>query len=435
MAAGEPLLDQLVEDAARAAQAPSLRAATFDVGGVTWAGEIGDVARQYRIGSITKTFTAVLVMRLRDEGRLDLNDRLGLHLPDAPYADATIRDLLAHRSGMTAEPAGEWWERTPGTSWSDLVAANAAETRVFAPAARHHYSNLGYALLGQLVARCRELSWYEAVTTELLNPLGLAGTTYRAGTGAAVGTSRNPLTGELQGEPAQDTKAMAPAGQLWSTPSDLATWARVIAGVESDLLALDSAVEMRTAQAAEPEDQHIGAYGLGLRLRWTPGGTLVGHTGSMPGFLAALFVDPVSLRGAVVMSNVTTGIQPEGLAADLIRTAAPARDDRAAERSPAEPVGPFAELAGRWYWGNTEMTAVVTPDGFRLTRRGEDAGFRATGEDRFVGLNDYWAGETLRVHRDASGAVRRLEVVTFILTRTPYDPDAPIPGGPPLPMG
>ena len=71
---------------------------------------------QFRIGSLTKTFVAVLVMRLRDEGRLGLDDPLEKHLADAPVRGLTIGQLLSHTAGLAGEAAGPWWERTPGTS-------------------------------------------------------------------------------------------------------------------------------------------------------------------------------------------------------------------------------------------------------------------------------------------------------------------------------
>ncbi len=111
----------------------------------------GDI--QYRIGSLTKTFVAVLVMRLRNEGRLELADPLGKHL-DAPQArGATVAQLLSHTSGLAAEADGPWWERTPGELRPELAdilrPAPHPAGRIF------HYSNPGYALLGALVGRLR----------------------------------------------------------------------------------------------------------------------------------------------------------------------------------------------------------------------------------------------------------------------------------------
>ncbi|HSR22652.1 MAG TPA: serine hydrolase domain-containing protein, partial [Candidatus Eisenbacteria bacterium] len=69
---------------------------------------------QFRIGSVTKTFTAVLVMQCRDEGLLDLDDPLGRHLPLTRHGDLTIRRMLSHLSGLQREPVGEIWEKPEG---------------------------------------------------------------------------------------------------------------------------------------------------------------------------------------------------------------------------------------------------------------------------------------------------------------------------------
>ena len=71
---------------------------------------------QFRIGSLTKTFVAVLVMRLRDEGKLGLEDPLEKHLADAPIRGVTIGQLLSHTAGLASETPEPWWERTPGIS-------------------------------------------------------------------------------------------------------------------------------------------------------------------------------------------------------------------------------------------------------------------------------------------------------------------------------
>ena len=81
------------------------------------------VETAYRIGSITKTFVAVLVMQLRDEGQLDLDDPLRMYLPESGYGAATIGELLSHASGMQSEPVGPWWERATGGDLATLIAA------------------------------------------------------------------------------------------------------------------------------------------------------------------------------------------------------------------------------------------------------------------------------------------------------------------------
>ena len=95
---------------------PSLAAAVVRDGGQAWFGARSmleghepDGHTQYRIGSLTKTFIAVLVMRLRDEGRLDLADPLGKHLDAGEAAGATIAQLLSHTAGLASETPGPWW--------------------------------------------------------------------------------------------------------------------------------------------------------------------------------------------------------------------------------------------------------------------------------------------------------------------------------------
>jgi CubicO group peptidase (beta-lactamase class C family) len=154
-------LEAVLAEEQRQGRVPSVVAALVRDGALVWEGSRGDAtgvpgARpadlQYRIGSITKTMTAVLVMQLRDEGRLALHDPVPAYLPELGREDeVTLRMLLAHSSGLTAEPEGEWWERVEGTSFADLV--DRVRTAALEPGATYHYSNLGYGLLGEVVDR------------------------------------------------------------------------------------------------------------------------------------------------------------------------------------------------------------------------------------------------------------------------------------------
>ena len=101
----------------------------------------------FMIGSVTKTFTAVLIMRLRDEGRLALDDPLERFVPEAAYGDLTIRRMLAHLSGLQREPVGRMWESLHAPDAPRLLAELGQAERVLAPHQAFHYSNLAYALL------------------------------------------------------------------------------------------------------------------------------------------------------------------------------------------------------------------------------------------------------------------------------------------------
>ena len=112
-------------------------------------GVASTVQTQFRLGSITNTFVAVEVLRMRDEGLLDLSDAVWRHLGDTPFGHITIAQLLSHTSGLQAETNGPWWERTTGGTWAELMAGKPALK--FRPGAKFHYSNVGYAVLGELI--------------------------------------------------------------------------------------------------------------------------------------------------------------------------------------------------------------------------------------------------------------------------------------------
>jgi CubicO group peptidase (beta-lactamase class C family) len=408
----------------------SVVGAVFDRYGAVWAGGAGDAPGldgQYRIGSITKTMTAVLVMQARDAGLLDLADPLSAHLGDVGYGEATVRDALAHTSGMQSEPRGPWWERTRGGDFATLASANDGSGRVAGPGEWFHYSNLGYGLLGEVLARCLGAPWRVLVAERLLQPLGMRATSYLPRPGAQPGWSVDHFTGIRVHEPLTDTGAMAPAGQLWSTLGDLVTWGQVLAGAHPHVIAPATLAEMQQPVTAD--------YGLGLMLGLHPGGRLVGHNGSMPGFLAALHVDPDSGIGGVVLANATTGIDPRDLAVRLIEGDPDADDDRPAPWRPTVVLPPPVHgVPGLWFWGNSAFDVRWHNDGLEL--RSMARGGVVT--DRFelvdgslVGMLGYHRGERLDVVRRPDGSIRNLECATFVYTRTPYDPDVEIPGGHP----
>jgi CubicO group peptidase (beta-lactamase class C family) len=388
---------------------------------------------QYRIGSITKTMTAVLVLQLRDEGQLSLNDPVAAYLPEAGDLDVTVRSLLAHSSGLAAEPPGPWWERSAGRSLDQLV-AGLAKPPPFEPGRTYHYSNLGYGLLGEVVARLRGTSWWEVLSSRMLEPLSMLRTSYDPFEPHAQGYSVHPWSGELCVEPAADTLAMAPAGQVWSTVLDLATFADFLVTGDDRVLRTSSIEEMATPQVGSLADGLGSGYGLGLRLIPGGSGVRVGHTGSMPGFQAGLFVDRLRRTGAVVLSNSTAGLRPERLAGhllDVVEAAEPTVVDpwRPTQHLPRQ----VGEVLGLWFWGNTALEATWDGTSLRLAppdRSSEGSTF-CVRDGALVGESGYHHGEELVPVRGEDGSVGHLTCSTFVLTRTPYDPSAPIPGGVP----
>ncbi|KFG72361.1 serine hydrolase domain-containing protein [Streptomyces mutabilis] len=422
---------------------PSLVAAVVRDGRPVWHGARTSVEGhgpdenvQYRIGSITKTFTAVLVLRLRDEGALDLGDPLEKHLPGTGAGEATVAELLAHSGGLAAESPAPWWERTPGSLRPELADVLGKQPLLHPVGRRHHYSNPGYTLLGALVEKVRGASWEEVLRQEVLEPLGLNRTSGRPQAPHADGWAVHPWADVMLAEPAEDLGRMAPAGQLWSTTRDLARFAVFLTQGDDRVLRAESVREMRIPAApVEAADVADGsAYGLGLQIQYWDGRLLVGHSGSLPGFLANLTISVEDDVAAVVLANCTSGPLVAGVGADLVRIVAEAEPRIPGPWRPLPEVETSVlELTGQWYWGTHAFALRLTPDKGvsleSLSGVGRRSRFRSNGDGTWTGLEGYYAGELLRAVRRPDGTVSHLDLGSFVFTRQPYDEGAPVPGG------
>ena len=429
--------------AQREGRLPSLLVGIVRDGGLAWSAGRGAVTEphtdvQYRLGSITKTITAVAVMRLRDEGRLNLDDPLELHVAGTPFGERTVGQLLAHNAGLRSESPGDWWERVPGAPWPEFAATLTAQDVPHGAGRRFHYSNLGYGVLGELVAVLRGRSWAEVVRDEVLAPLGMTRTTPRPdgrpGTaGWATGWAVHPWADTLLAEPEHDGGAMAPAGQLWATLTDLARFAAFLLGDTGDVLAAATLDEMAEPAGVDPSATTWSAYGLGLGVSRVDGRTLIGHGGSMPGFLASVMVDRGEQFGTVSLANATSGLDPT-LVGDLHQIVRAHEPFVGPAWTPLETVdADLLELVGPWHWGTYAYGLRWASDGLLhllpLLGAGRGTRLRPVGDGNFLGLDGYHAGEVLRVVREVGGSVVALDVGSFIYSRTPYDPAAPHPGG------
>ncbi|MDA8311812.1 MAG: serine hydrolase [Actinomycetota bacterium] len=389
---------------------------------------------QYRIGSISKTFVAVCVLRLRDEGRLDLSDEIGRHVPELADLPVTVAHLLSHTSGLPAETPAPWWERVAGGDFASLAASSLRrEDLRWRPGRRFHYSNVGYAALGELVSRIRHAPFWEVVRGELLEPLGMTRTSVRPVAPYAEGLAVHPHAPLVLTEPEHDAGAMAPAGQLWSTVADLARWSGVLSGARAAVLSPGTLAEMAEPLALSdvPGQPWTAAYGLGLQVRNTGGSVRVGHAGAMPGHWAMLLIDQASNDTLVACANSTYQGHRLELYDDLF--SALASTHRTVPFSPSALAGTAVlELLGTWYWGPVELHLGVGADATLVLRGavpGDEGDFVAAGDGTYVGKLGSFAGERLVPVRGADGAVLHLDLASFVLTREPYGPPGEVPGG------
>jgi CubicO group peptidase (beta-lactamase class C family) len=427
-------VDALVADAQSAGAVPSLVVGVVRDGALVHLATAGthpraDADLQYSIGSITKTMTAVLVMQERDAGRLALDDPLRRHLPEAAAAGAvTLRHLLGHAGGLQREPDGPWWERSEGVDLSTLLSGLTAAKIAHPPHRFWHYSNLAYGLLGGVLEKVTSTPWAQLVHQRILAPLGLARTTYAATEPFARGYVVHPWHQTLREEPRTDSRAMAPAGQLWSTVTDLARWAAFLADPDPAVLSPSTLDEMCAPVILSDLDSWRGGYGLGIQLTREGDRVHVGHGGSMPGYVAALAVHRPSRTGIVGFANSygfrTGAIGPLGhqiLTRVLDAEPVAARPWRPVDVPPPADLVP---LTGRWWWMGTPLDVSwdqATGELVGALRGDRISRYAPAGPDRWRGVSGVEHGEVLAVLRDEAGRPVALDIATFVFTRTPDD--------------
>ncbi len=286
----------------------------------------------FEIGSIGKTFTAIVVVQLAEEGRLDLGAPVADALPwfEMPVVGRpiTIHDLLTHTAGITAGIDG-----TPEAAFQ--VRALRDRRPGSAPGERFHYSNLGYKALGLVIEAVEGRPYPDVIRTRILDPLGMTATepaiTHAIRSRLAVGYDY--LHDDRIGYPG---RPLAPAtwletatadGCIASTAGDMAALARMLLrrgeGPGGRLVS-----EASFARMAEPHARPTldAGYGYGLATRVLGGRTYLGHSGGMVGYLAALQLDPAAELAVMVLQNGMMG-SPMALArAALVALRGPGAD-------------------------------------------------------------------------------------------------------------
>ena len=267
----------------------------------------------FQVGSITKIWTATMIMQLVDEGLVSLNTTVSEVLPGARLGIAdvagqvTVRHLLTHTSGIDGDI---FTDTGRGDECIERYVGLLGEARsVFAPGAAYSYCNSGYVLLGRIIEVLDGQSWDESLRERLTGPLSATQTVTLPEEAilrrAAVGHHRYGAPVHVWGLP----RSIGPAGLITSTASDLLTFARLHldGGVTADgkrLLSEASATAMRSACAAIPEFSAPGAaIGLGWRLSRWGNRTIVGHDGDTIGQSAYLRIDPAAGMAACLLTN------------------------------------------------------------------------------------------------------------------------------------
>lgn len=276
----------------------------------------------YRIGSITKQFTAAAVMQLVEQNKVALDDSIGKYLPHltARWRGATIRQLLNHTSGIPSyTSAGVRWRNRmrDDLAHDSLLAIIAGDTLDFAAGSQWRYNNTGYYLLGMLIERVTGRSYAEDIRERFAEPLGLTSTLYcglqpiikRRAQGYQVGTDKKLVNADLL-----SMHQPFSAGALCSTVGELVAWQRALAA--GRVVKPASYTAMITAEGAAVARR----YGFGLATDTLAGRTSVEHGGGINGFNSMLMYFPSDTLSIAVLGN-TNGPWVDRVANNIARAA------------------------------------------------------------------------------------------------------------------
>ncbi|MEO6914172.1 MAG: serine hydrolase domain-containing protein [Candidatus Baltobacteraceae bacterium] len=286
-----------------------------------------DAGTIYEIGSITKQFTAVMILQLLHEGKLSLDDPVAKYVANYPSAArVTLRQLLSQVSGIP-----DYTQQADFLSYADqdltpaqIVAKVASLPLDFAPASKWEYSNTNYVLLGMVIEKITGRSYAEALRTRLLNPLHLTSTTYTD----LVATVADRAFGyswydkySVLARPSSMTIPFS-AGALSSNAADLIAWDTAL--FSDRILPPDLTTLMMTPGSLS--DGTPIDYGFGLQLTRVYGRLGVMHSGGIFGFSSFNIVFPETKLQIVILGNSDSFVSAEALAKSIAAIVEPPSD-------------------------------------------------------------------------------------------------------------
>ena len=356
--------------------------------------------RLFQIGSITKSFVALILLQLRDEGKLDLHRPVLEYLPwlpvTMPYGPITAHHLLTHTSGLP--DALPIFQSDPG----------ARHAQGFEPGAHFHYCNLGFAILGKLIERLDGRPWYQCLQSRILTPLQMTATaaviTIESSARSATGYQPffddqvYPRQGRLVPRPPEVFDN--PAGSIASPPADMARYLRTLLnrgqGADVRIVSAEGFRLMSTPYIKAPEFSPTASYGYGIAVDVLDGHKILRHTGGMNCFASSIHVDLDGGVAAFASINAMQGYRPTLItqyAVQLLRAEKEAKSLPAAGALiDATDVNNAGEYSGT-FRSNDGRELVFKADGTKLLllhageeillQRGQGDSFLSTVQGRF----------------------------------------------------
>lgn len=399
----EKELDAFVAEYMAAMNAPGMTLGLSDASKVVRAAGYGfaDVDKHiavnehhlFQIGSITKSFVALVLLQMRDEGKLDLNAPVLDYLPqlpiDAHFGAITIHHLLTHTSGL------------PDNLGVFIGDPDARIVQGFTPGEHFHYCNTGFDILGLLAEKLDGRRWRECVRARIFTPLEMTETVGAISTASrdrmAIGyvpfwdDQVYPRQGRLS--PAGNLVMDNAAGCIASTPGDMARYARMLLdrgqGPHGRIVSEESFAKMSTPHIKAPDFSETASYGYGIAVDTLDGHKILRHTGGMIAFASSIHVDLDGGVAAFASINAMQGYRPTAVTEYAVRLL---RAEREAKTLPAAPkianpleVENAADYAGSFTDGNgRKLEFAAEAKQLFLTQGGKRTPLQHAGGDNFI---------------------------------------------------
>jgi CubicO group peptidase (beta-lactamase class C family) len=320
---------------------------------------------KFRLGSITKQFTAASILLLQERGKLNIDDPISKYMPDSPaaWSKITVYNVLTHTSGIpsfTGFPdyrSTEWKDTTP----IELVARFRDKPLDFEPAAKFNYSNSGYVLLGYLIENVSGQKYGDFLQQNIFTPLGMKDTGIDSNAALvpqrAQGYRRTPHGIEHDGYISMTIPFSA--GALYSTTGDLLKWEQGLFG--GKVLKPESLARMTTPFKSD--------YGFGVFIRNTDGHKLITHGGGIEGFNTSLNYYPDDRLTVIVLGNLTGGA-PDQIARYVGQTALGQTVILTSERKEVMlPATALPDYPGTYHVADLDDDLVIAVNGPRLSAK------------------------------------------------------------------
>lgn len=305
----------------------------------------------YRIGSITKQFTALMLLQLVEDGKVHLGEPVEKYLPeinqltDRPRwaPPITFVQLATMTAGLDRDPEDPLkYIKGPVSDFEKILLSAIPHTKyAFEPGVRSYYSNIGYAILGAALGRVAKQPFVDYVRERILAPLGMVDTDYEPNLRFAARVAKGHQV-DHDGKIDTNTPASeqggrggkSPAGGLYSTVVDMARFQAFELGAGPETVLKKKALEDYFSRVHSAGAGLAGGYGIGFQLMRRGELVAVGHNGGVAGYHTSAFVDRKSRSGVIVLRNVVGKFDVTGLCLGILAEVAKARTSqtRAAEQ-------------------------------------------------------------------------------------------------------